>query len=392
VPSSSCKCVAVNTRRRRSKDDNQSQDGDTNNERIHIQGYEQSLVQKNLGVKLMGHIEGEGRIGDSVERNINQMIEALRSKISAMGNTAKTRLRLCQEDLDNNSGESSDQAPKITEDYEDSPKLKGTRDQGIGSYAHRDNLVLSEVVHINTAHLVIRTKAPTDAARKLELELEESYSSSKQRYCGNIAGKSGQKKIEILTKNVQKRSDAKKMRRNKSEKDLQTNMEKFLTRSIMDADLQFKAPIAFTSPRQGLSFSCSSTSSSSCAVKDARASESCRTTITVPTALRHSNSDQMNDQATDAERMLSEAAYVTVSDEGEVALDPFKWPISIKWPLGDPTGAHPGNAEVCSSSCFVLFQSFDRLLTAVTPTLGDPSTSLPILKLKRFHLSNASCM
>jgi hypothetical protein len=376
VPSSPSKCVAVNTRRRRSKDDNRRHDGDTNNEHIHTRGYEQkdkSLVIRNLEEKLMGHIEGEGRIGDSVERNINQMIEVLRSKIGSMGNAAKTRLRLCEEDLNNNSSESSDQAPKITEDYEDSPKLIGTRDQDIGSYIHKDNLVLSEVVHINTAHLVIRTKSPTDAARKIELELEESYSSSKQRCCGNIAGKSGQKKIEVL-KIVQKRSDAKKIRRNKSEKDLQTNMERFLTRSVMDADLQFRAPIAFTSPGQGSTFSCSSTSSnsssssSSSAVKDghgcgrghenghARAAESCSIAITVPTALRQSSSsDQMNGQAGDAERILCEAAYVIVSDEGEVALDLFKWPISIKWPLGDPRSAHPGNAEVCSFSCPVLF-------------------------------------
>lgn len=105
MPSGPSKCVAVNTRRRRSKDDNQRHDGNTNNEHIHIQGYEQknqSLVQKNLEEKLMGHIEGEGRIGDSVERKINQMIEVLRSKISVMGNAAKTRLRLCQEDLNKN--------------------------------------------------------------------------------------------------------------------------------------------------------------------------------------------------------------------------------------------------------------------------------------------------
>jgi hypothetical protein len=208
VPSSPSKCVTVNTRRRRSKDDNHSDDGDTNNEHLRIQGYEQkdqSLVQKILEEKLMGHVEGEGRIGDSVERNINQMIEVLRSKISAMEIAARTRLRLCQEDLNNNSRESSDQAPKITEDYEDSPKLIGFRDQDIGSYIHRDNLVFSEVVHINAAHLVIRTKAPTEVARKLEIELEESYSSSKQRCGGNVADKSCQRKIEISKKNVQKR-------------------------------------------------------------------------------------------------------------------------------------------------------------------------------------------
>ena len=59
--------------------------------------------------ELMGHKEGEGQIGDSIERNMNQMVDVLRSKINAMGNAAKTRIRLCEEDLKKNSKESSDQ-------------------------------------------------------------------------------------------------------------------------------------------------------------------------------------------------------------------------------------------------------------------------------------------
>jgi hypothetical protein len=40
----------------------------------------------------------------------------------------------------------------------------------------------------------------------------------------------------------------------------------------------------------------------------------------------------------------------------------------------------------------VLFCSFDRLLTAVTPTVSDLLIALPILKLKRFYFSSTSCM
>ena len=286
----------------------------------------------------MGHVAEEGPIGDSVERNISQMIEVLRSKISAMGNAAKTRLRLCQEDLKDNSMESSDQAPKITEDYEELPKLKGTRDQEICSSMHRDNLVYSEVVHINTAHLVIRTKAPTEAAKKLELELEDPYSSSKLRCNENVNGKSGLKKIEISKKNVQKRFEARKLRRNKSEKDLQSNMEKFLTRSVMDADLQFLAPVGCMSPRQGVS-------SRSVAAKHGQTtiSETYGTTVTDLTVSIPSSSEQINDQASNEESTLTEKAFVGVP---EVLLDEIKWPIAIKWPSKDPRSAHQGNADV----------------------------------------------
>lgn len=346
LSSSSNKCAVFNARRRRSKENYQKHDGDSNNEQIHAYEQTNQSHQKNFEENLMGHTKGDDQIGDSVERNINQIIEALRSKLSAMGNAAKTRLRLCQEDLNDNSRESSDQAPKITEDYEESPKLKGTRDQEVGFSLHRDNLVISEVVHINTTHLVIRTKATTDAAKKLELELEDPFFSSKQRFIENANGKSGQKKIENSKKNVQKRFEARKIRRNKSEKDLQTNMEKFLTRSVMDADLQFRSPMQKVSCR-----------SNTLTQDHTRISETCNTTATDLGIFIHSRSKQKNSLSANEDSLVTKAADLAVAVGtfdvgvgagvwGVLPDQEVKWPISVKWPPRDPRSGRSRNAEV----------------------------------------------
>lgn len=88
--------------------------------------YDSYQVQfKQFEDEIMGHKEGEGQIGDSIERNMNQMVDVLRSKINAIGNAARTRMRLCEEDLKKNSKESSDQAPKMMEDFDESANHKG---------------------------------------------------------------------------------------------------------------------------------------------------------------------------------------------------------------------------------------------------------------------------
>ena len=215
-------------------------------DRVHLNSADNEQDQIQLKIfedELMGHKEGEGQIGDSIERNMNQMVEVLRSKINAMSNAAKIRIRLCEEDLKKNSKESSDQAPKMMEDFDESANVRGTREIKNGFTSHKDNLVSAEGVHIDAVHLVIRTKAPTDAAKKLELEIEESFASSNLRGdTKKMRGKTGMSRTEKSKKSEQKRFEAKKVLRNKSEKDLQTNMENFLTRSVMDADLTFRAP------------------------------------------------------------------------------------------------------------------------------------------------------
>ena len=328
-------------------------------ERVHINSADNEQDQVHLKIfedELMGHKEGEGQIGDSIERNMNQMVEVLRSKINAMGNAAKTRIRLCEEDLKKNSKESSDQAPKMMEDFDESANAKGTREIKNGFISHKDNLVSAEGVHIDALHLVIRTKAPTDAAKKLELEIEESFTSANLRGdTKKMRGKTGMSRTEKSKKSEQKRFEAKKVLRNKSEKDLQTNMENFLTRSVMDADLTFRAP---TLP----------------SIQGALSTRKSALHHTMMKTLKHAGVDSYLDNRDDDEYDDSRGGvgrahdgdmhedrerrdgfhgdgdydYMDVFEEEIKILDPVTWPIAIKWPLKDPRSAHPDNGEVFS--------------------------------------------
>jgi hypothetical protein len=265
------------------------------------------------------------------------MVDVLRSKINAMGNAAKTRIRLCEEDLKKNSKESSDQAPKIMEDFDESSNMnKGTKDHKNGFVSHKDNLVSAEGVYIDAAHLVIRTKAPTDAAKKLELELEESFALSNLKDMKKMRGKTGMSRTEKSKKSEQKRFEAKKVLRNKSEKDLQTNMENFLTRSVMDSDLVFKSPSLLQ--EKGLLRRRSSVKKSMQGVMKALES----------TDTEFENEVSTEDNLKDPEEgeVLNEDDYMDGFDEQIESLDPVHWPITIKWPLKDHRSAHPDNAEV----------------------------------------------
>ena len=289
--------------------------------------------------ELMGHKEGEGQIGDSIERNMNQMVDVLRSKINAMGNAAKTRIRLCEEDLKKNSKESSDQAPKMMEDFDESANVRGTRDPRNGFNSHKDNLVSAEGVFIDAAHLVIRTKAPTDAAKKLELELEESFALSNLRDMKKMRGKTGMSRTEKSKKSEQKRFEAKKVLRNKSEKDLQTNMENFLTRSVMDADLTFRAP---TLPPIPGTIPCRRRSSIHPMVLKALESND----NDFDNERENREEDDNKEENDEENENRNEDDYMEGFDEEIQSLDPVNWPISVKWPLKDPRSAHPDNAEV----------------------------------------------
>lgn len=292
----------------------------------------------------MGHKEGEGQIGDSIERNMNQMVDVLRSKISAMGNAAKMRIHLCEEDLKKNSKVSSDQAPKMMEDFDESSNVRGARDTRYGLNFHKDNLVSAEGIFIDAAHLVIRTKAPTDAAKKLELELEESFASSSLREMKKMRGKIGLSRTEKSRKSEQKRFEAKKVMRNRSEKDLQTNMENFLTRSVMDSDLYFKSPTLCAGhiPSRRRSTAPHAQTLKPYEGRNTHPQYDC-------TVLDEMGEGRLEEEADTEGDAANEDDYMECFDEEVKSLDPVKWPISIKWPQKDPRSAHPDNGEVSPS-------------------------------------------
>lgn len=287
----------------------------------------------------MGSREGEGLIGDSIERNMNQMIDVLRSKISAMGHAANNRIRLCEEDLKKNSKESSDQAPKIMEDFDESSNVRGAREVRNSLNSHKDNLVSSEGVFIDAAHLVIRTKVPTDAAKKLEQELEESCASSSLREMESLRGKMSMSRTEKTKKVEQKRFEAKKILRNKSEKDLQANMENFLTRSVMDSDIQFRAPSLPPIPG---------------ALAHKRRNSVHPSAMARNFEMNHSNvSTTLKDYEACVEKREEGDCKLTEEKEdkesgkgGSQHSDAARWPISIKWPQNDSRSSHTDNAEV----------------------------------------------
>jgi disulfide oxidoreductase YuzD len=91
--------------------------------------------------------------------------------------------------------------------------------------------------------LVLRTKAATDTAKKLEMTLEETFGNPNFR---DIKNKKKQgTHTEKTKKTEQLKNEAKRINRLRLEKRLQSNMENFVTRSVMDPELVFRAPEDF---------------------------------------------------------------------------------------------------------------------------------------------------
>lgn len=105
----------------------------------------------------------------------------------------------------------------------------------------KDNLVSSDTVHIDPYHLVVKTKAPTETAKKLESNLEELFGNSNLREMKNKKSKALNQN-EKSKRTEQLKNEAKRMNRLRIEKKLQSVMENFVTRSVMDTELVFKVP------------------------------------------------------------------------------------------------------------------------------------------------------
>lgn len=76
--------------------------------------------EKKLEEEAMGEIREVDTLKSKVfERNLNQMIDVLHLRLSALETAAKVRLDFCAEDLKADSSKESKQAPKIMEEFED---------------------------------------------------------------------------------------------------------------------------------------------------------------------------------------------------------------------------------------------------------------------------------
>lgn len=95
-------------------------------------------------------------------------------------------------------------------------------------------------MYIDPYHLVLRTKATTETAKKLEMSLEETFGNPNFRDMKNKKKQGNHN--EKSKKSEQLKNEAKKINRMRLEKRLQANMENFVTRSVMDPELLFKSP------------------------------------------------------------------------------------------------------------------------------------------------------
>ena len=190
---------------------------------------------------LMGG-SGQGSKSDVMDKNLLQMFDVLRHRLDTLKEAATTRARLCEEDTNKNSDKMSEQAPKIIDEF-DEVVPRSLRDTKISTLAHKDNLVASDNVYIDPFHLVFsKTKVPTEAAKNLEAMIEESFGNTNMRETKNKKSKSTNQ-TEKSKKSEQLKNEAKRINRMKIERKLTQNMDQFLTRSVMDSELRFDAPI-----------------------------------------------------------------------------------------------------------------------------------------------------
>lgn len=194
--------------------------------------------KRNEEEEIMGET-GRVKRSDAMEKNLNQMVSVLHSRLKSLEYAAITRLKLCEEDLMPNSTRMSKHASKIFDEFDDAVP-KSLKDSKLNANVlYKDNLVSSDTICIDPYHLVLKTKQPTDAAKKLEINLEESFGNMNLK---EMKSKKSKTQSEKSKKSEQLKNEAKRMNRLKLEKELQGNMENFVARSVMDQELIFQAP------------------------------------------------------------------------------------------------------------------------------------------------------
>ena len=86
--------------------------------------------EKFLEDEIMGdshHSGGNHQKSDTMQKNLDQMVKVLNSRLTGLREAARVRLKLCEEDLDPKSTKMSKQAPKIVDEF-DEVAPKPTRD------------------------------------------------------------------------------------------------------------------------------------------------------------------------------------------------------------------------------------------------------------------------
>jgi hypothetical protein len=187
--------------------------------------------------------DGTADGGKMLDRNLNQMIGVLHNRLGSLERAVMVRKELCAEDLQANSKRDSKMAPKISDDVDASLGLtkQVTRDQKMSGTGKEINLVSADGVYMDPVRLILRTKQMTEIAKKIEGRIDESYYTSSMR---ETKGKKNKKNVrsEQSKKSEARRSEAKRLIRQKLEKELSANIDTYITRSVLDDELEFRCP------------------------------------------------------------------------------------------------------------------------------------------------------
>lgn len=101
-------------------------------------------------------MRGSGEEGSSkndvMDKNLHQMFDVLRLRLTTLHSAARMRLELCEQDVNKHSDKTSDQAPKILDEF-DEVIPRSLRDIKMPTIAHKDNLISSDIYYIDPTHL-----------------------------------------------------------------------------------------------------------------------------------------------------------------------------------------------------------------------------------------------
>lgn len=177
----------------------------------------------------------------TMERNLQQMVEVLHLRLNAIKTGFDLRNTMCEWDIDAKETRVS-YFNKITDDYEDmNPKSSAkdgvkTSDVNI-SQKSSYNLVSAEGIYVDPVKLVLKTKGVTETAKRLEVKLDETFGLPNMR---DTKGKRSKGSKGITSKkSMQQLLEAKRQLRIRIEKELQNNIENFVTRSVMVSNIHY---------------------------------------------------------------------------------------------------------------------------------------------------------
>ena len=254
---------------------------------------EANLRAKELEAEVMGTVKkGVTSQSDIKERNLSQMISVLHMRLANLEKNTSARFELVKEDVNTHSTKSSLQTRRTNEDIEEF----GLSLPKTGNKNHKDNNLVSHTdgVMLDPIHLVLKTKQSTETAKRLEMNLDDAFGTANTRDFRGQKKKGGGSKITDTRKLEQEKFELKKQTRMRLEKELQTNMESFVTRSILDPELIF-----------------------SCTSSNIGQETRLELINGIPTMVPMSTQNSINSSI-------------------KLSMEELAWPITLKWPKKDP--------------------------------------------------------